>query len=77
MANYVPFTRAMDRGVMLHIYHVRLVCKKMHSPKIIGTILTLLEWSYSYHIKTKKYLIHFVYILQNSRNSVRGSKLSL
>ena len=28
--------------------------KKMRSPKIIGTILTPLEWSYSFHIKTRK-----------------------
>ena len=45
------------------IYH-KGCAKKMRSPKIIGTILTPLEWFYSFHIKTKTILdiINILYI---------------
>ena len=45
--------------IIQHLHHIPSKVKgvhkkKMRSPKIIGTILTPLEWSYSFHMKTRK-----------------------
>ena len=56
------------------------MCKKMRSPIIIGTILTPLKWSYSFHKNKKLFETSwtFLYIyIKSPRNSVRESKLSL